>query len=61
MYSMSYIFLTSHTGLQNGGNGKRSIRFRPSLIFNESHAVVTTHLMEEAINMCRKARLRHGR
>lgn len=48
-------------GLQNGGNGKRSIRFRPSLIFNESHAVVTTHLMEEAINMCRKARLRHGR
>lgn len=54
-------FVMRNLGLQNGGNGKRSIRFRPSLIFNESHAALAVEILESAINTCRKERLRHGR
>ncbi|XP_047123868.1 4-aminobutyrate aminotransferase, mitochondrial-like isoform X1 [Hydra vulgaris] len=36
-------------GLQNGSNGLRSIRFRPCLLYDESHAKVTLELFEEAI------------
>jgi len=56
---LSYTMRT--LGIQNGGNGKRSIRFRPSLIFNDSHAALIVEILEEAINMCRKEKLRHGR
>jgi len=36
-------------GLENGGNGNRSIRFRPALIFTESHAQIAVDILEKAV------------
>jgi len=36
-------------GLENGGNGDRSIRFRPALIFKEEHAQQAVDIVERAV------------
>jgi len=39
-------------GLQNAGNGNKSLRLRPALIFNETHARLTIDLIEDAARLC---------
>jgi len=39
-------------GLHNGGCGAQSIRFRPALIYNDSHANLTVELMDAALSKC---------
>lgn len=39
-----------YLGLQNGGSGNQSIRFRPALIYREAHANLTLDIIEHAIS-----------
>ena len=41
--------LARRHGLENGGKGDRSIRFRPALIFEEYHAQQAVDIVERAV------------